>query len=132
MHITGCPGCGTELTGVTNICSSVLCLYDGCPACRDYREECFAEELIKNVHEEAQKGRAQGYTDAQAMVYAVSEVLGAESGSAPIYPVTTRALEQWNRTTERAGEDRERTWTFHDGSAAVPDDRQGIWLEARE
>lgn len=127
--LTACPSCGQEITALTTVCEFELCLHDECPACSHYRETCFAQELIDEIHNQA-SGMLDGMTQAEAMVGAVSEILGAHSGEAPIFPLTDRAIRSWSQFREASGEDHNRRWTFSDSSYARPDEITGIWLEA--
>lgn len=131
-ELNTCPKCQTVLTAVTTVCEFETCLYDRCPSCTHYRETCFAEDITRKVIALANEYTAHGLDQAMAAVSAVSEVLGAHSGSAPIFPITLAILPKTPGFDTLTGENEDRTWTFRDQSAIVPDSFQNIWLEATD
>ena len=124
-----CRRCGLRLTGLTTVCDSALCLHDLCPACEHQREQCFAEDLAGAVLTEYRHLRNTHEGSAGAMCGAVSDVLGAESGSAPLYPLTERILARCSELDRAEGNGDSRRWVFKDGTALVPDPIRGIWLD---
>ena len=141
-----CRKCGAEATALYIACDSEACLSDGCPACLHYREVCYTSEIIETIHslaeeylngggdEDDEDGDGESRwenTIAAAVLHAVTEALGASTGTAPIFPVTRRAISEYPRLKRQEGQDRNTVWTFEDGSALATDPVQGIWLEAR-
>ena len=91
---TRCRDCGGEFTAIEPTCDFLYCLYDECQLCTHQREDCHAQEIERNINGEWQTQRAgqPDETDASNLYGAVAEVLGAESGDAPNYPVVRRIL----------------------------------------
>ena len=102
------------------------------PPCLHYRGTCFSEDIITSVLRQATTFRNDGMSYAMALVSAVSDVLGAHSGSSPIFPVTERTISRYDRLAGQKGEGKSRVWSFQDQSTVTPDPLQYIRLEAHD
>ena len=120
---TTCHLCGAPFIALASSCQHILCVQDDCPLCQHQRETCAADQIKRDIVEEHRQDTSQdpSGTQAQHYVAAIANVLAPGVGDAPLFPVTTRIL------NELVGEQHNNAWTCPDGSRIIEHPRG--WLE---
>ena len=123
-----CPICQEPLAAMTVGCTDQGCVNDDCPLCHHYRETCGYAEILQAIAQEAAEALRNSPNDPQSQAYvsAIAQVLAPGVGDAPIFPVTTRVL---NELLNHGEPNPTGAWTCPDGSTVQEDPNIRGWLE---